>query len=114
MFQTQKTEENDYIFIKAGCKYHKVGYNSILFLKACGDFVKIFSSDTKILSSHTMKTMEDLLQKNIFTRVHRSYIISLDKIKSTMGNMVQIPEHEIPVGKSYRSSFFESVNKKNI
>ncbi len=110
----QQPKEEDYIFVKADGKIHKVDYNSILFIEAFGDYVKIFTIDSKVLSSQTMKTMEDILPKNMFIRVHRSYIISIDKINSITGNTVQIKDHEIPVGKSYRSSFFKKINERNI
>jgi len=112
--EVKTTKEENYIFIKADGKIYKVDYNSIMFIQAFGDYVKIFTQDSKILSSQSMKAMEDILPKEKFTRVHRSYIISLDKINLIMGNTVKILEHEIPVGKSYRNSFFERINKRNI
>ena len=85
----------------------KVDFNSILFIQAYGDYVKIFTEDLKIMTSQTMKIMEDILPSDKFSRVHRSYIIAMDKISLIYGNTVKIKEFEIPVGKSYRTGFFE-------
>ncbi|NJO90155.1 MAG: LytTR family transcriptional regulator, partial [Chloroflexia bacterium] len=100
--------------IKADGKIYKITYDSILFVQALGDYIQLHTAERKIVTSHSMKEMEELLPDDKFMRVHRSYIVSMKKIEVIDGNTIKIGAHEIPVGKSYRTVFFEKINQKNM
>ena len=67
----------------------------------------VYLTNRKLLASMHLKLFEDLLPKQQFMRVHRSYIINISQLKAIKGNIVEIGEEEIPVGLSYRESLFK-------
>jgi len=106
--------EDDYIFIKSDQKLQKVNYNDILFIEALADYVKIHTCDKRYITLQTMKSMEDKLPGRYFKRVHRSFIVSLDKIMTIVGGNVEINGQRIPIGKNYKDGFYEALRENNI
>jgi len=106
--------EDDYIFIKSDQRLLKVNYNDILFVEALADYVKIHTDDKRYITLQTMKNMEEKLPERFFKRVHRSYIVSLEKIKTIVGSNVEINGQQIPIGKNYKDGFFDALRKHNI
>ncbi len=104
----------DHMFVKSDQKLIKVSYDDIFYIEAFADYVKIFTKEKRIVTLQTMKNLEEKLPKTKFMRVHRSYIISLDKIKAISGNEVEIESQHIPIGKNYRDEFFSQIEKSNI
>jgi DNA-binding LytR/AlgR family response regulator len=101
---TEKTEKshNDFIFIKDGTTNYKINFNDLLYIQAYGNFAKIHTSSQTILASITMKHLEDDLPENIFTRVHKSYIINIQKVGKIEGNTAYIDKTAIPIGAVYK------------
>jgi len=106
--------ENDYIFVKADQKMVKLKYDDIFYVEGMKDYVKIFTPEKMIVTLQTMKNMEANLGPRGFKRIHRSFIISIDKIKSVMGNSVEVKDKFIPIGQNYKEDFFEIVKKHNL
>jgi two-component system LytT family response regulator len=104
----------DYFFIKSGFKLHKVSYNEILYIEGQGDYLKIVTPKARIMTLQTFKGIEEILPGSNFTRVHKSYIIAIDKIESIEGNMIKIADKLIPVGESYKRNFQILLEKKKI
>ena len=106
--------EEDHLFVKADQKLVRVNYNDIKYVEAFADYVKIYTDGKRLITLLTMKKMEEQLPDNQFCRVHRSFIVSLSKIKSFNSNEVEIDGTTIPVGKHYRDHFVELINNKHI
>ncbi len=106
--------EDEYIFIKSDQKLQKVHYNDILFIEALADYVKIHTPEKRYITLQTMKNMEEKLPDKYFKRVHRSFIVSLDKIMSIVGGSVEVSGQRIPIGKNYKEAFFDTLEKNNI
>ncbi len=102
----------EFIFIKADYKLNKIDLKEILFLEAQKDYV-VIHTDKKVFTTHaTMKKMERVLPEDEFIRIHRSYIIRLDKIISVKYPDLVI-EHKmkvLPVGGLYRKALFDQLN----
>lgn len=115
-----KTKENvemeeGHMFVKSDSKLLKVAYNEILYVEAFADYVKIWISDEKrIVTLQTMKNMENGLPKDKFIRVHRSYIVAIDKIESLQSNSVTVGKKEIPVGKNYKDGLMNLISGMNL
>lgn len=104
---------DDYIFVRADRKMFKVHFNSILFIEGLKDYVVMHIENQKVITLMNIKTIHDLLPKNMFVRVSKSYIINAKKIDSVDNNTVYIGKNEIPIGNIYRDFFFnEFVTKK--
>ncbi|MBC8314199.1 MAG: response regulator transcription factor [Bacteroidales bacterium] len=104
----------DYFFIKSGFKLHKVSYDEILYIEGQGDYLKIVTPKARIMTLQTFKGIEEILPSNHFIRVHKSYIVTVDKIESIEGNMIKVADKLIPIGESYKKSFQMLLDKKRI
>lgn len=100
----------DYIFVKSENRLIKLFFSDILFVEGYGDYVKIHLNNKKtLLSLHNMSTLESKLSLN-FIRVHRSYIVAIDKIDEIERKRIKIGEHLIPISESYQDAFFDRLN----
>ncbi len=97
------------IFVKREYKIVRVLFDSILFIKARQNYIAIVTETEQILSLQNIKSMEEKLPADKFARVHKSYIVSLDKINRIERSEIKIGDSVIPIGDSYRVSFFEKI-----
>lgn len=104
----------DYIFIKTEYKTVKLFLNEILFAESYKDYVIFHLKGEKISSLLSIKAVESFLPANNFVRVHRSFIIALDKINSIERNLIIIDGKNIPLGESYREGFKLLIDGKRI
>ncbi|GGB23849.1 MULTISPECIES: LytR/AlgR family response regulator transcription factor [Mucilaginibacter] len=104
----------DFIFVKTEHKIQKVYLHDIMFIEGLKDYISIFTSAERIITLQGMKKMEDALPEKHFVRVHKSYIVALNKIDSIERSRIQIGDKIIPVGDTYRDEFFRMIENKNI
>jgi len=105
---TNSAKPNNFIFIKADGELKKVMLSDILYVAGLKDYVAIYLSGQKIpmITHITMKAVEDMLPSKKFMRVHRSYIISLDKIESVdSDNIITIAGEIIHISEAYKATF---------
>ncbi|WP_299109976.1 LytTR family DNA-binding domain-containing protein [uncultured Winogradskyella sp.] len=100
--QNKETSEDTKIFIKEDKKYFQIKLKDILFIEAYGNYVKINMIDRMIVSHQTLTSFTHNLPENQFTRVHKSFIVSIDKIELIEGNRIHIKNQKIPIGKMYK------------
>lgn len=109
---------DDYFFVKADKKLVKVNYDEILYIEGLKDYVIIRLEQTRVITLQTMKSLEDKLPQNNFKRIHRSFIVNIDKIHAIIGNMVEIMEKgqakHLPIGKNYRDELQELIDKSRL
>ena len=105
---------NSFIFVKTEHKIQKIYLDDILYIEGLKDYISIFTKTERIITLQHMKKMEENLPAGRFIRVHKSYIISLDKIESIERSRIQIGDKIIPVGDTYRDNFFKLIEDKNI
>jgi len=91
-------------FVKGDKKHHQIDLNVLLYIEAYGNYTKLFLKDEMIVSHEKISHFEDLLNVADFLRVHKSFIVAIDKIKFIEGNRILINEHKIPIGQTYKSS----------
>lgn len=103
---------SDYIYVKSNSKLVKVQNLNILFVEALKDYVIIHTDKERFTIHSTMKDIEKKLPEDIFMRVHRSYILNLNKINSIDSSIVNIEKSDkkIPIGGSYKDSLFKRLN----
>jgi DNA-binding LytR/AlgR family response regulator len=109
--KSERLEKNhsDFIFIKDGTTNYKINFDDLLYVQAYGNFAKVYSTKQTIVASTTMKHLEEELPEYSFTRVHKSYIINIQKVSKIEGNTVFIGKTEIPVGAVYKMSLDKKV-----
>lgn len=99
-------KRSDFILVKTDYQMQKVSFADILFIEGMKDYLRIVMPNRRIMTLQTFKNMMTLLPENQFFRIHKSYIIAIDKIKSIERNHVVINNERIPIGESYRVDFF--------
>jgi DNA-binding LytR/AlgR family response regulator len=102
--QKQQMPGKTFFFIKSNTDLVKIEYDSILFIEGLENYVRIHCENKTVISFSTMKHMEDILSQHSFLRIHRSYIINLQKVTSVQNHSFKIGSHELAVGKSYRKA----------
>lgn len=103
-------EDQNFLTIRADYKLNKIPYDEILYLEGLDDYVKIHLNDGKKITARiSMKGMQEKLPDHLFLRVHRSYIVPLNKIKSFQNKVLSLGEIEIPVGDTYKSIVAEKL-----
>jgi DNA-binding LytR/AlgR family response regulator len=98
-----------YSFIKSEGKIYKINFNEVCLAEADGNNVKIVTNSSIVRPAITLTTLEELLPKPPFIRLHRSFIINKNKINHIEGNRVFINSVEIPIGANYREHFFREL-----
>lgn len=111
---TVATPAQDFIFVKTEHKIQKIELDNILYIEGLKDYISIFTKAERVITLQNMKKMEETLPKGEFIRVHKSYIIALDKIESIERSRISIAGKIIPIGDTYRDEFFKLIDGKNI
>ena len=101
---------NDQVFIKSKSTLLKINTNEILWIEALGDYITINTAEKKHVIHSTMKAIENKLSADKFARVHRSFIIAVDKIESIDDTVVIINKKLIPVGAVYKENLLNRLN----
>lgn len=97
--------ESEHVFVKANQKLIKLSYSDIYYVEAFADYVKIFLEDKKIVTLQTMKNMEKKLPAELFSRVHRSFIVNRKHVASFSTSICEVNKVKIPIGKNYKEAF---------
>jgi len=93
-----------YIYLRADRKMVKVLLEDILYIESMKDYIKIFTRRGTVITKQSITAMEAMLPEQAFIRTHRSFIASVDKIKSFTTELIEIEKAEIPIGKLYRNN----------
>lgn len=110
--------QEDFFFVKADKKLVKVNFDDILYIEGLKDYVIIRQENGRVITLQTMKSLEDRLPLNHFKRVHRSFIVNINKITAILGNMVELMEagkiKQLPIGKNYRDELLDLINENKL
>lgn len=94
----------DYFFIKCNGKYEKIGFHEVLFVEAADNYVIIYLEGRKLMTYQTLRSMAGLLPSTHFMKVHKSYIIALDKVSRLEGQELRVSTFTIPVSRNLKES----------
>lgn len=105
----------EFILIKSGIKVHKINTQDILYIESVKDYIKIVLTDNKtITAKYKISEIELELNQHSFMRIHRSFVININKISAFSTNEIEVNNIEIPIGSSYKESimlFLEDLKK---
>jgi DNA-binding LytR/AlgR family response regulator len=110
----KSTGQGNFIFVKTENRLQKVAFSEILYIEGQGDYLKIVTSTARIMTLQNFKKFEETLPRENFIRVHKSYLVALNKIESISRNRLKIGSALIPVSDSYKNAFFEAIAKKGL
>jgi len=108
--KSTKKDVQDFVFIKTEYRLEKVFFDQILFIEGMRDYRKIHTSEKKIMTLESFKELESKLPSNQFVRVHKSYLVSLNKIESIERDRIIIQKDLIPISDTFRDNFYLSIS----
>ena len=91
-----------FLYFRANRKMVKVLFNEILYIEGLNDYIRIVTSNKPIITKHLLASLEEMLPSNAFVRIHKSFIVAINKIESFNADSVDIARTEIPIGRSYK------------
>jgi len=95
-------QSHPFLYFRADRKMVKVFLEDILFIESLKDYIKVVTTNKVIVSKQSISSLEEMLPKDAFVRVHRSYIIAVNKIDSYNTDLIEIGKKEIPIGRLFR------------
>jgi len=102
----------DSIYLRIDRKQVRIVLDEILYIESDKDYVKILTQDKMHICRQTISSIEDMIDKNEFVRIHRSFIVPISKIKSYTHELVEINKKELPVGRFYLKHFLKIVESR--
>ena len=105
------SEEDGFIFVKTEYRLERIDLDHILYIEGMKDYLRIICNDKKIMTLQSFSKIEESLPAKKFCRVHKSYIVAIDKIKSIERNVILIADQRIPVSNTYRENFFSRIRQ---
>jgi DNA-binding LytR/AlgR family response regulator len=96
-----------FIYLRVDRKMTKVLLNDILYIESDKDYVKVFTENGFIITRQTIVSVEAMLPEKQFIRIHRSFIVSLHKLKNFTAETIMVGNKELPIGKLYRYNFLK-------
>jgi DNA-binding LytR/AlgR family response regulator len=104
-------EKPESVFIKSNKKTYQVKFSEIIYVEGLGDYIKIYTEKSHLVTNLSMKKMEELLPPKYFYRIHKSHIVNLMKIVAIEGNLIELPNIKLTIGNNYRTDFFARISK---
>jgi len=105
-------EEPDFLFVKTEYRLEKVFFSDILFIEGMRDYLQIVTRTKKIMTLQSFRFMESRLRPPRFARVHKSFLVSVNRIESIERNRIRICDRMIPISNTYRDDFFKLIADK--
>lgn len=110
-----KTDKNEkYFFIKTDYKLVKINIADVLYIEADQKYIHIYTEKEKYFTLLSLGKILESLPTEQFIRIHRSYVINIEKIDSIEGNIVKINEYKIPISKGQRERFMDRIKEKGL
>jgi DNA-binding LytR/AlgR family response regulator len=108
-FEVTPQIEKDFLLVKSEHRVHRLKYKDILYIQSMQSYVSYYTNKERILSLNTMKKLEVDLPSHQFIRIHKSYIIAIEKIEVLEGNQIVIGKVKLPIGASYREEVMKRI-----
>jgi DNA-binding LytR/AlgR family response regulator len=106
-----KKNPEAFVYVRVNKSMQKVFVNQIVYIESCKDYVKIFlATGQNFIARQSISSMENMLSAHSFLRVHRSFLISLEKMTGYNNNDVLIGQTEIPIGRLYKQQVMEVIS----
>ena len=118
--KAEKSEDADtpkkpeYIFVKSGNKTVKIYFDKILYIEGMRDYLLIKMEDSKVMTLQSFKNIQEVLDPLKFARVHKSYIVAMDKIEYIENSAIRVRDKFIPISNTYKVAFQNLLNQNNI
>jgi len=102
-------EDEEYIFVKSNLKKRKVVLNDIKWIEALGDYIKVVTNEGNIIVLSTMKSFEKQLPEDKFLRIHKSFIVNLEKVEKFNSKNVQVAGRQVPLSRNKKNDLADAL-----
>jgi len=102
-------DDEDFIFVKSNLKKRKVFLNELKYIEALGDYVKLVTENDSLVVLSTMKAFEALLPDDRFLRIHKSYIVNLDKVERYNSKVIELENQQLPLSRNRKTQLVEAL-----
>lgn len=102
--------EEEYIFVKSNLKKRKVVLNDIKWVEALGDYIKVVTNEGNIVILSTMKSFEKQLPEDKFLRIHKSYIVNLEKVEKFNSKNIEVEGRQVPLSRNKKNELMEALS----
>lgn len=109
--EESSSESEKYIFVKTEYRLERVDTDDILYIEGMKDYLRIICRDKKIMTLQSFSKIEESLSEKRFCRVHKSFIVAIDKIESVERSVILISGRSIPVSNTYKETFFSKIRQ---
>jgi len=109
-----KESTQPFLYVRSDRKMVKVLFNDILYIEGLRDYIRIFTSTKAIVTKHLLASLEEMLPADAFLRIHRSYIVSINKIESYNADSIEIAKKELPIGRLYKHDVSRLLNASSL
>ncbi len=106
----QNGPSDTFITVRADRKNLKIALDDILYIESLKDYIKIVTPSKNIITKQSISSLEDTLPPNKFIRIHRSFIVAVNKIESFTSDTIEIAKHELPISRMYRHEVEKVLN----
>ena len=103
----------DFIFVKTENRLEKVMLNEIVYIEGMRDYLRIHTMNKKVMTLQNFSEFEKLIPSSIVCRVHKSYMVAINKIESIERNRIKIADQLIPISETYKEFFFQLINSRS-
>ena len=111
-----KTTNNEYVFVKTDSRnnFEKILVKDIVYIEGLKNYVAIHLANKQIITYNTLKSIKASLPDHLFIQIHKSYIVGITHIDTTSSMSIILNGIDLPIGNSYKSSFFERIGKNKL
>lgn len=103
---------DNYFFIKSDYKIQKIIIDKIIYIESMGDYVRFYLENKRIVALLSLSKLIELLPKEKFIQIHRSYIINFEKINFIQNNIISIGQYQLPISKSRKKKLMDIIDLK--
>ena len=108
--QVPDSIQNEFILLRSDKKIFKINFNDIRYFESTGDYIKVYCTDKKIMIHETVRNLISQLPPNQFTRIHKSFIVSVTKIRLIEGNQLDVAGQMLPIGLVFKDELLKRLN----
>lgn len=110
--QRNTEKQLDFIFVKTENRLEKIMINDILYIEGMRDYLRIHTLNKKVMTLQSFNELEQLIPAHLVCRVHKSYMVAVNKIESIERSRIKIADQIIPVSETYKEAFLQLINNK--
>jgi len=112
LLPTAEANPIDFIFIKTENRLEKVSFKDIIYIEGMRDYRRIHTTSKRIMTLQNFKELEQIIPTHIVCRVHKSFMVALDKIETIERSRIKIADQSIPISETYKEQFLNTINNK--